>query len=100
MLVNELSSRLGLEGVRSKLVHEKWTGPWKVKDIMSEGSINSAVVEMNRRSKQQHHASVADMKPFHARSLHLRHSIENEFAIPAWDADLGLARNPEDVAPL
>lgn len=45
--------------------------------------------------------SATRMKLFQARPLHLlRYSIEGEFAIQAWHAELGLGRNPEDTAPL
>lgn len=40
-----LDCDLGLEGLGSELIHEKWTDPWKVEEIESEGS--SAVFEMN-----------------------------------------------------
>ena len=98
VLVRELDSRLGLEGLGSKLVHEKWTGPWTVRELKSEGS--SATVEMNGRSKRHRHVTAADIKPFHARPPHLRHSIGDEFAMQAWDADLGLTRDQGDTAPL
>ena len=44
--------------------------------------------------------TAADLKPFHARPLHLHHSIEDEFTMQAWDTDLGLAQDQRDTAPL
>lgn len=65
---------------------------------MFEGS--SIVVEINRRSRRQRrHAAAVGMKPFHARPLHLRHSIQDELATQkAWDIGLGLAPSPGEEA--
>ena len=90
VLTRESDSALFQQGMGSKLVHEKWTGPWTVTKIVFKGL--SAVMEMEGRKKRSRTVSVASLKPFYRRPSNLRHPIGDEFAQIAWDADLGLER--------
>ncbi|CAN0574572.1 unnamed protein product, partial [Laminaria digitata] len=47
VLARESDSSLHRQGMGPKLVHEKWTGPWKVVDVVFEGL--SVVIEMEGR---------------------------------------------------
>ena len=55
-----------------KLFHEKWTGPWKVVDVVIEGL--SAVIEMGGRAKRSRTVSIASLKPFYTQPSDLRMS--------------------------
>ena len=71
----------------SKLAHGKWTGPWRVVEVVIEGL--SVVIEMEGRTTRSRAASAASLKPFYMRPSDLRHPIEDEFAQMVWGADLG-----------
>ena len=81
-MVQESDATLSKEGVHPKLVHEKWTGPWKVASIVTPGLCYRVV--LNGRQIREHRASAAHMKPFYVRSANLRHNFEDEYAHFAW----------------
>ena len=72
----------------SKLVHNKWTGPCKVVEVVIEGLV--VVIEMEGRTTRSRILCAASLKPFYTRPSDLPHPMENEFAQMAWGADLGL----------
>lgn len=55
---------------------------------------------MNGGTNRERRVSAPDIKPFHARFHNLGNSIGDESGVQAWDPDLGLAKSPEDAAPL
>ena len=83
--------------MRPKLVHDKWTGPWKVVDVVFEGL--SVVIEMEGRATCSRTASTASLKPFYPRPSDFRHPMEDEFAQVAWGADLRLGGHSTTAAP-
>ena len=60
------------------MVHEKWTGPWKVVKVVFKGL--TAVIEMEGRKTRTRTVSMAPLKPFYRRPSDLRHPIEDAFA--------------------
>ena len=90
VLARESDNAFFRHEMESKLVHEKWTGPWTVAKVVFKSL--SAVIEMEGRKKRIRTVSVASLKPFYRRPSNLRHPIGDEFAQIAWDADLGLER--------
>ena len=95
VLVREADSTTYREGLGKKLLHEKWTGPWRVDEVVQRGL--SVVVVMQGRKIRKRTVSTAWLKPFHVRPLHLRHTIADEFAQYAWKVDFGLTA-PSTVA--
>ena len=87
VLVRESDGSLHRQGMWPKLAHEKWTGPWKVVEVVIEGL--SVVIEMEGRTTRSRTVSAASLKPFYTRPSDLGHPMENEFAQMAWGADLG-----------
>ena len=87
VLARESDSSLHREGMGPKLVHEKWTGPWKVVEVVIEGL--SVVIEVEGRTTRSRTVSAASLKRFYMRLSDFRHSMEVEFAQMAWGADLG-----------
>ena len=85
--VIESDSSLHRQGMGPKLVHEKWTGPWKGVEVVIEG--RSVIIEMEGAITRSRTVSAASLKPFYMRLSYLRHSMEDEFAQMAWRADLG-----------
>ena len=90
ILERESESSLFRQGMRPKLVHEKWTGPWKVVKVVFKGL--SAVIEMEGRKTWTRTVSMAFLKLFFRRSAELRHPIEDEFERIAWGAYLSSGR--------
>ena len=76
-----------------KLQHDVYTGPWTVVEVLEKGL--SVQVEMRGLKQRSRRVSVADVKPFHVRPVHLRHSIADEFAQYAWGPDLKLPESSE-----
>ena len=97
-MVREADSTLHREDRGPKLVHEKWTGPWQVTEIIQPGL--SMVVRMQGRGERVRRVSAASVKTFHVRPGELRHRLEDEFAQQAWRADFGLVAEPTSGAPL
>ena len=98
VMVREADSTLHREDRNPKLVHEKWTGPWRVTEIIQAGL--SMVVKMQGRKERERRVSAASVKPFYVRPRHLRHRLEDEFAQQAWRADLGHPAKATANAPL
>ena len=88
VLARESDSSLHRQGMGPKLVHEKWTGPWKVVEVVVEGL--SVVIEMEGRATRSRTVSAALLRPFYTRRSDLRHPMEDKFAQRAWGADLEL----------
>ena len=76
-----------------KLQHDVYTGPWTVVEVLERGL--SVQVEMRGLKLRSRRVSVADVKPFHIRPVHLRHSIADEFAQYVWGPDLKLPESSE-----
>ena len=98
VLARESDSALFRQEMGSKLVHEKWTGPWTVTKVVFKGL--SAVIEMEGRKKRSRTVSVASLKPFCRRSSDLRHPIADEFTQIVRGADLGLKGDSVAAAPI
>ena len=60
VLARQSDSALFRQGKGSKLVHEKWTGPWMVTKVVFKGL--SAVIEVEGRKKRSRTVSVASLK--------------------------------------
>ena len=76
-----------------KLQHDVYSGPWTVVEVLEPGL--SVQVEMKGLRKRSRRVSVADVKPFHVRPVHLRHNIADEFAQYVWGADFKLPDSSE-----
>ena len=87
--MRESDSTLGNEGVHRKLVHEKWTGPWKVTASIASGLCYQVV--MNGRQIRERRAAASHLKPYNVRPTGFCHEFGDEYAHFAWEADLGLA---------
>lgn len=74
-----------------KLQHDLYTGPWTVVEVLERGL--SVRVEMKGLRPRSRRVSCADVKPFHVRPVHLRHSIGDEFAQYAWGPDFCLSEH-------
>ena len=98
VLKGEIESSLFRQGMGPKLVHEKWTGSWKVLKVVFTGL--SAVIEMEGRKARTRRVSMASLQLFYRRSSDLRHPIEDELAQIAWGADFGLRGDSVAAAPM
>ena len=98
VLARESDSSIHRQGRRPKLIHEKWTGPWKVMGVVLEGL--SVVIEMEGRATRSRTVSTASLKPFYTRPSDLRHPMEDKFAQLAWGADLELGGLSTTAAPM
>ena len=76
VLVREADSTRSREGYGTKLHHEKYTGPWKCT------------------------VATSALKPFTVRPPELRHSIEDELAQYAWEADYSNPPSHTDRPPI
>ena len=88
VLVKESSSNVERNGSGGKLEHERWTGPWKITNVLNAGLIIEEVME--GRSTRTRHVSPGGIKPFYVRPPDLRHPLADEFDQFAWSADFGL----------
>ena len=50
-----------------KLVHEKWTGPWKVVKVVLK--VLNAVIEMEGRKTRTGAVSMTSLKPFYTEQI-------------------------------
>ena len=98
VLARESDSSLHREGMGPKLIHEKWTGPWRVVDVVFEGL--SFVIEMEGRATRSRTVSTASLKPFYPTPSDLRRPMKDEFAQVAWGVDLGLEAHSITAAPM
>ena len=98
VLVRESVSNIQRNGLGGKLEHERWTGPWKVTNILQKGLV--VEVEMEGRKLRSRRVSPSGIKPFHVRPPDLRHPFADEFAQYAWPADYGLASSSVAATPL
>lgn len=98
VLVKEADSTLHRDGLHPKLAHDHFTGPWEVINVVREGL--SFTVRLHGRQIRQRSVAASDIKPFHVRPPHLRHTFEDEFAHTIWSVDLGLADTSVVAVPL
>ena len=89
LLVKEADSSLAHERAPAKLVHDLWTGPWVVQQVVIPGL--SLKVKMPGRKIRERTVSAANVKKFHVRPTHLRHPFPDEYSQFVWGVDLGLA---------
>ena len=78
VLARGSDSSLHRQRMGPNLVRDKWTGPWKVVEVVMEEL--SAVIEMEGRAKRSRTVSTASLKPFYTRPSDLRHPMEDEVA--------------------
>ena len=98
VLIKEAPSKLGRDGIHAKLVHEHWTGPWRIPSIEQPGLRYQAT--MSGRRIRGRVVAAANVKVFHERPEHLRHDVEDEFAHLGWGADVGLGSTSTMAVPL
>ena len=84
-MVHESDSAIHRDGKGRKLHHERYTGPWEVQEVLMTGL--SVKVVMQGRKLRVRTVATSEVKPFHVRPLHLRHSIADEFAQYVWGPD-------------
>lgn len=88
-MVREADSSMCAQGLHPKLVHDHYTvPPWVVTALRRPS--NSLEASLNGRKVRRRVVSMSSIKVFHACSKELRHDLEDEFAHPAWESDLGL----------
>ena len=98
MLVKEADSTLHRDRVHPKLAHDHFTGRREIVNVIRQGL--SFTVRLKGRQIRQRSVAASDIKPFHVRPEHLRHSFEDEFAHVIWSVDLGLADTSVVAVPL
>lgn len=91
VLVRESASSRYRDARGIKLQHDLYTGPWTVTEVLQTGL--SAQVSMRGRKQRSRRVSLGDVRPFHVRPSHLRHSLADEFALYAWGPDF---KRPDD----
>lgn len=84
MLVKEFENYLLNKDVPAKLVHDLWTWPWMVQQVVIPSL--SLKVKMYGRKIRVRRVSAAKVKKFHVRPEHLRHSFLEEYRQLAWGA--------------
>ena len=94
VLVREADSNRSREGYGTKLHHDKYTGPWSITRVLMTGL--SVEVELRGRKTRKRTVATSALKPFTVRPPDLRHTIEDEFAQYAWEADY--SNPPSDTA--
>ena len=87
VLAKVSDSSLHRQGMGAKRVHEKYTGPWKVVEMVIGGL--SVVTGMEGKTTRSRTISAASLKPFHTRPSDLQHPMEEKFAQVVWEANLG-----------
>lgn len=95
VLVRESESSRHRDRRGMKLQHERYTGPWKVSEVLQKGL--SVHVSMQGRKQRDRRVSIADVKLFHTRPPSLRHSLADEFAHYAWTSDFKLPEGQGDL---
>ena len=60
VLARQSDSSIHRQGRGPKLIHEKWTGPWKVMGVVLEGL--SVVIDMEGRATRSRTVSTASLK--------------------------------------
>lgn len=78
VLTRESDSSLHRQWRRPRMVHEKWTGPWKEVEVVFEGL--SVVIEMKGLAVRSRTVSAASLKPFYTRPSALWHPMEDGYA--------------------
>ena len=87
ILARKSDSSRHRHGMGLKLVHEKWTGSWRVVEVVIEGL--NVVIEMEGRATRSRTDHSPSLKPFYTRPSDIRHPMEETFAQMAWGANLG-----------
>ena len=98
VMVRESDSSLGTQGTHPKLIHDYYTAPWVVANVLRPSQSVEVILKGRRVRKRV--VSVASVKMFHLRRKDLRHSFEDEFSHLAWESDLGLADISVAASPL
>ena len=98
VFARERDSSLHRQRMEPKLVREKWTGPWKVVEVLIQGF--SAVIETESGAKRSNMASTSSLKPLYTRISDLRHSMEDDFEQMASRAELELGEHSTIAAPI
>ena len=88
-LVCETPVSLYRDSHHPKLVHEYFTGSWKIVTVLLERLC--LTVQLTGRRNRQRHVIAADVKPSYPRPHHLQLPFENDFSHLIWSAYLGLA---------
>lgn len=88
VLVKGPESNLHRNGLGSKVVLEKWTGPLVVKEITQRG-LNMLVTMGGGRKSRSRHVSAASNEPFYVGPPHPRHEFGDKFAQCAWAGRFG-----------
>ena len=98
VLVRESDSTIHRRGLGGKPQHERWTGPWRVTNIIQKGLLVKVVIEgRNLRSRRVFPSGI---KTFHVRPPNLRHPFADKFAQYVWPADCGLTAPSVAATPL
>ena len=98
VLVREADSTRSREGYGTKLHHEKYTGPWSTTRVLTTGL--SVEVKLRGRKTRKRTVATSALKPFTVRPPDLRHSIEDELAQYAWEADYSNPPSHTDRPPI
>ena len=85
VLGREADSTRSREGYKTKLHHEKYTGLWSMTRVLM--TCLSVEVELRSRKNPKRTVATSALKSFTVRPPALHHSIEDEFAPYAWEAD-------------
>ena len=94
----ESDSSLNSQGTHPKLLHDHYTAPWLVTQVIRPGQ--TVEVTLNGRRIRKRTVSAASVKPFYLREKQLRHQFEDEFSHMAWGPDLGLTDVSVAATPL
>ena len=85
VLVRQADSTRSREGYGTKLHHEKYTGPWSITRVLMTGL--SVEVELRGRKTRKRTVATSAIKFFTVRPPDLCHTMKDEFAQYAWEAD-------------
>ena len=98
VLVKEADSALRNDRVHTKLIHDRWTGPWTVTAVITPELCYR--VTLQGRRERVRRAAASHIKPYHLRPPSLRHEFDDEYAHFAWGPDLGLVADSTLASPL
>ena len=96
--VKEADSALHNDCVKVKLIHDRWTGPWTVKAVITPGLCYRVTLQGRREKVRQ--AAASHTKPYHLRPPSQRHEFGDEYAHFAWGPSLGLGAASVLASPL
>ena len=93
VLVRETDSTHTREGYGTQLNYEKYIGPWSITRVLITGL--GVQVELRGRKTRKRTVATSALKPFTVRPPDLRHSIGDELAHYAWEADYSNPRRTQ-----